>query len=280
MFILFSSSFFHAGHIYGSYCLFVGSKQGVFEGELSLLEYEVSRESSIVYKPHLGDTLRYDFSLQDFSSSFIDLDVQNQFNKVNYLPYFFFDQKQLYLDKRDTLSVNGSFLRLGSDGRLNLPDNKPIVLNKVFQGKGLDLLGVGNTDAYGSITLSVFNIPGQRSYFEFLPESPEGYVNSDVFGSWIGKHTEPYRIRKDSIGSQSRFYLNKDHFGSSDTLRLNSKRAFQGSGCVMLSSGPFRKPFRSPFRTQFRTPFRNRAPASQPMSLPPPTPPFPALPPD
>ena len=219
----------------GSYCLFVGSKQSVFEGELSLLEYEVSRESSIVYEPSLGDTLRYDFSLQDFSSSFIDLDAQNQFNKVDYLPYFFFDQKQLYLDKRDTLSVNGSFLRLGSDGRLNLPENKPIVLNKVFQGKGLDLLAVGNTDAYGSITLSVFNIPGQRSYFEFLPASREGYVNSDIFGKWIEKHTEPYGIRKDSIGSQSRFYLNKDHFGSSDTLRLNSKRAFQGSGCVMLS---------------------------------------------
>ncbi len=219
----------------GSYCLFVGSKQGVFEGELSLLEYEVSRKSNIVYEPYLGDTLRYDFSLQDFSSSFIELDIQNQFNKVDYLPYFFFDQKELYLDKSDTLIVNGSFLRLGSDGRLDLPDNKPIVLNKVFQGKGLDSLGVGNTDANGSITLSVFNIPGQRSYFEFLPASSEAYVNSDIFGKWIEKYTEPYEIRKDSIGSQRRFHLNKGFFGSSDTLRLNSKRAFQGPGCVMLS---------------------------------------------
>lgn len=219
----------------GSYCLFVGSKQGVFEGELSLLEYEVSRKSSIVYEPYLGDTLRYDFHLQDFTSSVIDFDIQNQFNKVDYLPYFFFDQKQLYLDKNDTLSVNGSFFRLGSDGRLDLPENKSIVLNKVFQGKGLDSLGIGNTDANGSITLSVFNTPGQRSYFEFLPASKEGYVSSAVFGNWIEKHTEPYEIRKDSIGSQSRFYLNKGFFVSSDTLRLNSKRAFQGSGCVMLS---------------------------------------------
>ena len=218
----------------GSYCLFVGSKQGVFEGELSLLEYEVSRGSSIVYESYLGDTSRYDFSLQDFSSS-NDFDAQIQFNKVDYLPYFFFDQKQLYLDKSDTLSVNGSLLHLGSDGRLNLPKNKPIVLNKVFQGKGLDFVGVGNTDVYGSITLSVFNIPGQRSYFDYLPASQEAYVNTDVFGSWIEKHTETYGIRKDSIGSQSRFYLDNDLFGSSDTLRLNSKRAFQGSGCVMLS---------------------------------------------